>query len=216
MRRVYVWQGAQFLATAVLALAAAVGAVGCTGFDTEGPAPGDDVIDSRGTAKDWAEVEVEEEPVEYRYIRVNDLSVDTFMGADIDAVMVDKAFDGFCYPDTLVELRRGDSVVAAPVEEYILGPPDAYRYDGRRGPFCDEPGKYVELGGKGGYLVVGMECEIEDFDDIIVLEQYDCAPLDEAEEIEAFVGTTPEGPWVPLERRGEHPELRFRTWELPR
>jgi len=102
----------------------------------------------------------------YRYVRVNDQSTagDTInSGADIDAVILDKADGGQVFANTVELFEHGGGFAEGPDLDpsEALGSPDSFSDFDSADPICDLDAGYVSLGGGDGVIVVGMPEEIE-------------------------------------------------------
>ena len=112
---------------------------------------------------------------EYRYVRIDDLSPKTSdgedPGADIDAVVIQKASNGSkFYATDVIAYAHGDggSTKAEDLEhaynpKAALGAPDS---------IVDYT--FVSLGGEGGHIVLEMGAAIENGDKMYVTETGDC------------------------------------------
>jgi len=166
-------------------------------------------------------------PPSYRYVRVTDLSGEldgTNAGADIDAIVLQKADGRDLYAETLIAFQPGSQ---ATIEDWdpkaMLGPPDSVTDIYSAYPACDADAGFVSLGGDG-FLLVEMPDFIEVGDFVVVVEVGNCdsgngAQL-VAETVEIAVSSevdpdAVEGKyWVTL-GRGEGPFLGMSVTSLP-
>lgn len=122
--------------------------------------------------------DVAPEPMAYRFVRVSDLSTKSGTingGADIDAVLLTKR-DGRQYAARTVEgYAHGGGRYEGPElnPSEALGFPDSF-YNWPDSSRCDVDRGYVSLGGQGGYLIVGMDADIDSGDRITVAEVGGC------------------------------------------
>lgn len=138
------------------------------------------------------------DPVDYRYIRIDDLSTKMKAddgkedpGADIDAVGVKQKEGGFIWAQEVVGYLRADGqssvkdkTIAANPEMAIGAPDSVTGYESRDGKCEYYKGNaqdadsreytFVSLGGEGGYLIVDMGVGVVDGDIVHVMELGDC------------------------------------------
>jgi hypothetical protein len=210
-----------FLAlTAVAALS--FGMVGC---ELEEDADADSATSTRtdmGETTSDMTTTTTPDPDPYAYVRIDDLSDNGSTpdsGADIDAIILDKADGSTAYAESVEAYLFGQD---GPAEELnaveATGNPDAFE-DYPNVDNCRVDGGFVSLGGTGGVLIMKMSSSIETGDELTVLEVGGCDhPNGVAivDEIEISVGISKEldGQWVSL-GSGDGPALTFSISTLP-
>ncbi|MEM6990048.1 MAG: hypothetical protein AAF721_06110, partial [Myxococcota bacterium] len=96
--------------------------------------------------------------LEYRFVLIEDLSDETggdFPGADIDAVVLQKANGGTFYAQQVL----ASGVTTGDVTE-VVGAPDAFAAYPDVST-CDISQGFVGLGGDGGYVIVSLGDALE-------------------------------------------------------
>lgn len=183
-----------------------------------------DTRSSRDTTEDTSRDAITPPQGDYRFVRVDDLSptgeaLDS--GADIDAVIVDKASGRQAYAQAVVGYIHGGGTITAdwidPTD--VTGAPDAfYAYPDLS--VCDvSNGGFLSLGGLGGLLIVEMGEPIETNDIVTVLELGHCDFVEgvpEHEPIDISVSTSRDidGNWWYL-GTGSGPEVIVPVPALP-
>lgn len=144
--------------------------------------------------------EPSEDALPYKFVRVDDLykkgdtnSKEDY-GADIDAIVLDKADGQPSYAKNVVDYKHGGGFYTGSHEaeadvasKKVLGAPDSF-YEYPEVTNCHlyinkDPSNaaFVSLGGEGGYIIVEMEKAIEKGDKLDVLEVGDCTYDDDAD-----------------------------------
>lgn len=164
----------------VLVLFVALGALAFSGCELEEDADADsgtttqtDTSTTGGGDTDATTVD----PLPYRFVLIEDISEngDTAdAGADIDAVILEKGGQEF-YAATVEGFSHGGGLGTEVDPEEATGGPDAVPNWDEADPECDLSTGYVSLGGTGGYLILGMEADIEAGDILNVIEIGGCS-----------------------------------------
>lgn len=143
--------------------------------------------------------EPSEDALPYKFVRIDDLTSgnpkkEEDFGADIDAIVLDKADGQPSYAKNVVDYHHGggfyegkaENVVYDLASSKIKGAPDSF-YEYPEVTNCHlyinkdpENATFISLGGNGGYIVVEMEKAIEKGDKLDVLEVGDCTFDDDA------------------------------------
>lgn len=172
-------------------------------------------------------VEDEANNLEYRFVRVDDLSAKSETpdgGADIDSITIFKQDGAVGYADEVKAYEHGGGNGDALDTSQALGAPDAF-YDYPDTDLCEvgddtTDDMFLSLGGLGGYLVVHMSETIEEGDTLEVLEVGDCdfgsgTAIPEDVEVSVSVAEDPDNTyWVNL-GSGTGPDISFVIPNLP-
>ena len=201
------------------AVMATVGFAGCElqpDADADGGNTTTDVTTTPDGTTDTAGV------LDYRYVRVDDLSNITAgqdPGADIDAIILEKASGTDVYADKIEAFQPGVDVGDNIDPTDALGAPDSVINYTDAMPDCNADAGFVSLGGSG-YVVAHMGENIEVGDSVAVIEVGGCdygggtAKL-ETVKVQVSVAAEPDNQyWVTL-GEGQGPYLSLSVNSLP-
>jgi len=204
----------------LLVLMVAIATLGFVGCEFDEGSDGDSSTTTQpDVTNDESETAV---GMEYRDVRVDDMSgINTGQdpGADIDAIILEKAAGTDVYADKIEAFQLGVDVGdnIDPVD--ALGAPDSVVDFKGSAPTCNADAGFVSLGGSG-YLVAHMGEAIEVGDSVAVIEVGGCdygggmAKL-EVVKVQVSVSAEPENQhWVAL-GQGEGPYLSLSVITLP-
>jgi len=160
----------------------------------------------------------------YFFVRIDDLSApaDTADGgADIDAIILDKADGTQAFADSVEGYVHGGGTVTGDEIDptAVTGLPDAF-YAYPDTTVCDvSSGRFVSLGGTGGLVIAGMNSAVQEGDVLNVLEVGGCdfgAGTAISEPVDVSVSTAKEidGTWTFL-GSGTGPEITINVPPLP-
>lgn len=204
--------------TAIMAM---VTFVGCE-LEDDADADGTSSTDVTSTTDTTTTDTVTNTGLDYRYVRVDDLSNITDgqdPGADIDAIILEKANGTNVFASNVEAFQLGVDVGDNIDPQDALNAPDSVVNYTDSFPTCNADAGFVSLGGSG-YLVVAMDQNIEVGDSVAVIEVGGCdygggEAKVEMVKVQVSVAAEPDNlHWVTL-GQGEGPYLSLDVSSLP-
>lgn len=158
--------------------------------------------------------------MEYRFVYIDDSSdaIDPEDGADIDAIILEKADGTVVYADQINEVEFVGFIGTHTNVNDAIGAPDAVDYESAA-PSCPSDTGYVAL--SGGFLIAELSSPIEEGDTVSVIEVGGCdtggGVMAVAESVRVMVGVVGESTdanWVVL-GEGAGPKVELSVGVLP-